>query len=331
MKNFEKILLITVFFCILPVANLFALSQEATEAIEAMRARLRLLESNNEQPSEIVSSNAASDEYIPGRELSAVLARIRRERFESEKRFKQNHIKPANTNENEVTIVEAKPVTEVTEENIIVANDQNSSEPEVSNEEKQVVAVPAVTSNTSEEKPTQTSTESEAANTASQDEIIIIEAMEADDSEAWSVPIKNKTGESNKEETVVPAQKANKSNEYVTGQLLERSIRRIRHSQRRNTPASSELDSALEEYEKRLANKKARNSQEIIANANDEIEELFKNSEKSSSYAESEQNSYNEDNETSDNEENTIDDEKFNDYISKYDFKMPENFRIIVE
>jgi hypothetical protein len=331
MKNFEKILLITVFFCILPVANLFALSQEATEAIEAMRARLRLLESNNEQPSEIVSSNAASDEYIPGRELSAVLARIRRERFESEKRFKQNHIKPANINENEVTIVEAKPVTEVTEENIIVANDQNSSEPEVSNEEKQVVAVPAVTSNTSEEKPTQTSTESEAANTASQDEIIIIEAMEAEDSEAWSVPIKNKTNESNQEETVVPAQKAEKSNEYVTGQLLERSIRRIRHSQRRNTPASSELDAALEDYEKRIADKRARNSQEVIANANEEIEELFNNSEKSSSIAEIEQNRHDEDIESSDNEENRIDDDKFNDYISKYDFKMPENYRIIVE
>ena len=111
-------------------------------------------------------------------------------------------------------------------------------------------------------------------------------------------------------------------NEYVIGQLLNKSIKRIRHSQRRNTPASSELDSALEEYEKRLENKKARNSQEVISNANEEIEELFNNTDK---YSDIEEKS------SSDLEENKIDDDKFNDYISKYDFKMPENYRIIVE
>lgn len=328
MKNFERILLVTVFFCILPVANLFALSKEATEAIEAMRARLRLSESSQEQTIEISHSN--KDEYVPGRELSAILARIRRERFEAEKRSKHGHSNHISPKEKIEVPVEVKPQTEVTEENIIVANDQEDSE--IPTSEKEVVAVPAVTSveesevpptTETEEPPAVVSTEPSTTNKAAQDEIIIIEAMEADDSEAWAVPINNRTGESS-ERTVTP-QKAENKNEYVTGQLLERSIRRIRHSQRRSTPASSELDSALEDYERRLAQKQARNSKEIIANANDEIEELFSNQHTVS--AESESNRYN----SNDSEENRIDDDKFNDYISKYDFKMPENYRIIVE
>ena len=325
MKNLVKILLFTVFFCILPTANLFALSKEATEAIEAMRARLRLLESNTEQPEAVVS---CEEDYVPGRELSAVLARIRRERFESEKRTKQVHIKQTPKEEKIETPVEVKPITEVTEDNIIVANDEEASnnqpvtESAPSEEEQEVIAVPAVKSEEPVEEEHITASEPETANKTSQDEIIIIEAMEADDSEAWSVPINNKTSEQPQKPDTVAAQKAD-NNEYVTGQLLERSIRRIRHSQRRNTPASSELDSALEDYEKRLARKQARNSKDTIATANEEIEELFNNPEK--------QNAYNSKKETSEQEENKIDDDKFNDYISKYDFKMPENYRIIVE
>ena len=334
MKNFVKILLVTVFFCILPVANLFALSKEATEAIEAMRARLRLSESKQEQPITISSSD--NNEYVPGRELSAVLARIRRERFEAEKRQKQVHANLA-TEKNEEAPVVVKPQTEITEENIIVADDQQASEIITSKEEEQEpISVPAVSSadttevpETIEETPAITSTEPEVTNKPSQDEIIIIEAMEADDSEAWAVPINNRNNDS-AEKTVTP-QKAENKNEYVTGQLLERSIRRIRHSQRRSTPASSELDSALEDYERRLAKKQARNSKEIIANANDEIEELFNNPEKRAAFAESERDSYYSDKNADDSEENRIDDDKFNDYISKYDFKMPENYRIIVE
>ncbi len=326
MKNFEKILLVTVFFCILPVANLFALSKEATEAIEAMRARLRLLESNQNQTTENISASNNSDEYVPGRELSEVLARIRRERFEAEKRFKHAHIQQTPIEEKTEAPVEVKPITEITEENIIVANDQEPydnqpvTETAPTEEKQEVIAVPAVTS---EEEYTDSAKPETTANKSSQDEIIIIEAMEADDSEAWTVPINNKTKEPAQKETVVPAKEAKKSNEYVTGQLLERSIRRIRHSQRRNTPASSELDSALEDYERRLAQKKARNSSEVIKSANEEIEELFNNSEKYDDSYISHQD------EDSDN--NQIDDEKFNDYISKYDFKMPENYRIIVD
>ena len=325
MKKLVKILLFTVFFCILPTANLFALSKEATEAIEAMRARLRLLESNTEQPASVVSSE---DEYIPGRELSEVLARIRRERFESEKRAKESHAKQTPKNEKIEAPVDIKPQPETTEENIIVANDEEASNNQLvtesapSVEEQEVIAVPAVKSEEPVEEEPITALEPETANKTSQDEIIIIEAMEADDSEAWAVPINNKPSEPSQEPNTVAAQKAD-NNEYVTGQLLERSIRRIRHSQRRNTPASSELDSALEDYERRLARKQARNSKDTIVTANEEIEELFNNQEK--------QNAYNSKEETSEQEENKIDDDKFNDYISKYDFKMPENYRIIVE
>ena len=325
MKTFEKILLITVFFCILPTANLFALSKEATEAIEAMRARLRLSESDKGQIIAVVPSD---EEYVPGRELSAVLARIRRERFESEKRLKQAHNKQTPQEEKREAPVEVKPQTAITEENVIVATDQEDSDNQQVQEsapsvkEQEVIAVPAVTDEEPVEKETIVPTEPETNNKTSQDEIIIIEAMEADDSEAWAVPIHNKNKESDQELNRVTAQKAD-NNEYVTGQLLERSIRRIRHSQRRSTPASSELDSALEDYERRLAQRQARNSKDTIATANEEIEELFNNSEK--------YNVYNQEKEVTEQEENKIDDDKFNDYISKYDFKMPENYRIIVD
>ena len=329
MKNFEKILLVTVFFCILPVANLFALSKEATEAIEAMRARLRLLESKQQQTTDYISSNNNEDEYVPGRELSAVLARIRRERFEAEKRSKQAHIKQTPIEEKTKASVEVKPHTEVTEENIIVANDQDTSdnqpinESTPSEEKQEVIAVPAVTSEEPAVEEYIAPAKPETTKQTPQDEIIIIEAMEADDSEAWAVPINNKNKEPGHKENVVTENKAEKNNEYVTGQLLERSIKRIRHSQRRNTPASSELDSALEDYERRLARKQAKNSSEVIKSANEEIEELFNNSEKYDETSVSHQ--------AEDSDNNQIDDDKFNDYISKYDFKMPENYRIIVE
>ena len=210
MKNFLKILLITVFFCILPVANLYALSKEATEAIEAMRARLHLLELNKEEPVSIASSN---DEYIPGRELSAVLARIKRERFESEKRFRHNHIKQTQQNKSNEIAVTVKPEVAITEENIIVADDQSTTESATTKKETQVNAVSTKTNETKPKEKLQVSVAPETTEKSSQDDIIIIEAMEADDSEAWSVPINSKNNKTKKEKPVAISQTAKPSSQ----------------------------------------------------------------------------------------------------------------------
>ncbi len=322
MNKLIKILLVTVFFSLLPVADLFALSKEATEVIEAMRMRLQQQETNvRQEPAKVVTD---SNEYVPGKELAEVLARIRRNRYTHNSNINANStesyisnisLKPIVAKE-EKTSEEAEPQKPVSE-NIITAVDEEEATTTDQKEALQIV------------EPVKTEPAQEITNP---DELIIIEAMEADDSEAYSIPIDN----TNNSKTVEPAPVSKKKNDgYVPGQLLEQSVKRIRHSRRRNTPASYEIDSAIENYEKRLAEKNDKNSQEVIEKASEEIEELFNNPEKRAQIAEEGRDRYNSQkmNQTisDDTDDDQIDDEKFNDYISKYDFKMPENYRIIVE
>ena len=327
MKKYEKILLATVFLSLLPVTSLFALSKEATEVIEAMRIRLRLAETLQQPTTEVApAKKATDDEYVPGRELSAALAKVRRERYEAESRPRRTSHKVVveeATTEKDITPIVAidDPKEEqptYTQEIIVDAvPTQNEEAIETVEAEKEVVEVAP--------QPSQPQEVEEVKEENSSDELIIIEAMEADDSEAWAIPIYENNQNNTQTENIANTSKKADSKEYVPGQLLQQSVKRIRHSRRRNTPASAELDNAIEDYEKRLANKKARNSKETIANANDEIEELFNNSEKRSSLAERERSK-----DTSD-DDNQIDDDQFNNYISKYNFKMPENYRIIFE
>ena len=327
MNKLIKILLVTVLFSLLPVANLFALSKEATEVIEAMRMRLNQqgAQINQETPKQTTSA----DEYVPGKELAEVLARIRRNRYA---RHSSN---VANSTESHITNISIKPIKDSKEE------EEEEEKVEVSKPEEQI------SQNTSNEQPTlieattvpettplvaEDQDETEASNTEKQsshnpDELVIIEAMEADDSEAYSIPIDN-----SKADIVDNAPTAKKkSDEYVPGQLLEQSVKRIRHSRRRNTPASYEIDSAIENYEKRLAEKNNSDSQQVMSKASEEIEELFNNPEKRAQIAEEGRERYNSQKMNSEVDNDKIDDEKFNDYISKYDFKMPENYRIVVE
>ena len=325
MKKYEKILLATVFLSLLPVTSLFALSKEVTEVIEAMRIRLRLAETLQQPAAQVAPTKKASDdEYVPGRELSAALAKVRRERYEAENRVRRTSHK--------VVVAEAAKEKDNTP---IVAVDDPKEEQPTNTQEIIIDAVPAQTEEKVEaekevvvEEAPQTSQPKEVEEVKednSSDELIIIEAMEADDSEAWAIPIYENNQNNSQSDNIANKSKKADTKEYVPGQLLQQSVKRIRHSRRRNTPASAELDTAIEDYEKRLANKRARNSKEVIENANDEIEELFNNSEKRSSLAERERSKA-----TSD-EDDQIDDDQFNDYISKYNFKMPENYRIIVE
>lgn len=324
MKKYEKILLATVFLSLLPVTSLFALSKEATEVIEAMRIRLRLAETLQQPAAQVAPTKKVSDdEYVPGRELSAALAKVRRERYNAENRVRRTSHK---------VVAEA---TKEKDNTPIVAVDDPKEEQPTNTQEIIIDAVPAQTEEKVEaekevviEEAPQTSQPKEVEEVKednSSDELIIIEAMEADDSEAWAIPIYENNQNNSQSDNIANKSKKADTKEYVPGQLLQQSVKRIRHSRRRNTPASAELDTAIEDYEKRLANKRARNSKEVIENANDEIEELFNNSEKRSSLAERERSKA-----TSD-EDDQIDDDQFNDYISKYNFKMPENYRIIVE
>lgn len=118
---------------------------------------------------------------------------------------------------------------------------------------------------------------------------------------------------------------------YIPGQLLGISIMRIRRSQRRETPASEELDKAIAAYEVRLAQKAARSSKDVVDKANEEIEEIFNNPEKRAKTAKAKRHAMEAQKATTSQNSNEIDDQKFNDYISRYDFKMPENYRILVD
>ena len=354
MNKIVKILLVTVFFSILPVANLFALSKEATEAIEAMRARLRQ-NSNQHVEAITVVSNGNDDEYIPGKELSAALARIRRDRYAAE--VKHPIVEPNNNldtiivasdNDSEDSDDEESTETIESVETTDQSNNQNIEEQEKEESTfnkgsflsklpekyrkffKNQNTTPQNYVEVKEEIQEEEKTEEEKTEESSDDtdKLVIIEAREAEDTEAWSIPIVEGTNDSEVSSNVATdGQKG-----YVPGRLLEQSVHRIKHSRKSNNPASDELDTAIEEYEKRLSNKNSNNSEEVMSKANEEIEELFNNPEKRERIAEeARRKNYYHSNSNAYNEDNSIDDEKFNDYISKYKFKMPDNYRIIVE
>lgn len=318
MKNFVKILLVTVFFSLLPIANVFALSKEATEVIEAMRARLKQSEGQEQKVNTTFNNSVNSDdEYIPGKELSAALARYRRNVYSAKTRNHQTNIivaedsSSSSTSEN-IQTVPVTPVEEKPSEKVEVEEKETYSTPQTPE-----IYEPEETDNQADNNDS----------TAKEDELIIIEAREADDSEAMNIPIESF------ETAPQTAPVSKKKDEYVPGQLLQQSVQRIRHSRNSNKPASAELDDAIDEYERKLASKNGSNSQEVISKASEEIEELFNNPEKRARIAEESRDRYNQRSSNYDDSSDTsaIDDEKFNDYISKYDFKMPENYRIIVE
>ncbi len=321
MNKLVKILFITVFFSLLPVANLFALSTEAKEAIEAIRARLNKNNVNVQVQNEFTySSDDNEEDYIPGKELYAALARIRRERYAAQNRNSKEEsvavaatVSEADSSTTETTVVN-EPETTSQEENTKITDYPLS---ESNKQSEEVIQSEEITEPDTKEAP------------SSNDELIIIEALEANDSEAWSIPI-DTPSETN---TSTTATTKPNNNEYIPGALLKQSVQRIRHSRKSNNPASDELDYAIEEYEKRLANRSSNNSEEVMTKANEEIEELFNNPEKRSRIAEEgRKNYYSQNPETSvSTDEQSIDDDRFNDYISKYKFKMPENYRIIVE
>lgn len=314
MKNFVKILLVTVFFSLLPVANVFALSKEATEVIEAMRARLKQSEGQEQKVNTTFNNSVNSDdEYIPGKELSAALARYRRNVYSAKARNHQTNIIVAEDSSSTSESIQTVPVTPVEE--------KPSEKVEV--EEKETYSTPQTPE---VYEPVETDNQT-TDSTDTEDGLIIIEAREADDSEAMNIPIESY------EAAPQTAPVSKKKDEYVPGQLLQQSVQRIRHSRNSNKPASAELDDAIDEYERKLASKNGSNSQEVISKASEEIEELFNNPEKRARIAEESRDRYNQRSSNYDDSSDTsaIDDEKFNDYISKYDFKMPENYRIIVE
>lgn len=125
---------------------------------------------------------------------------------------------------------------------------------------------------------------------------------------------------------------AEQNDGYRPGLLLNESLEKIKKTS----------DKPKTEYKKEsvdLNKKIKKNSQEIIEKANKEIEEIFNDSVKRAEIADRARKqrkkviSIPDVVEKSENkaEEQQIDDEKFNDYISKYIFKMPENYRIIIE
>ncbi len=323
MKNFVKILLVTVFFSLLPVANLFALSKEATEVIEAMRARLKQSEKQEQTVVPAANNNKveSTDDYIPGKELSAALARYRRNIYSAKAKLHFADTIVAENSTSTTEKVQSVPVTPVEEKPIekVEEKETYSNPPEPVDQEPEVEeTIKTVSQETNNDD-----------SSAKEDELIIIEAREADDSEAMNIPIDS--NESVPESVPETTPVINQSNEYVPGQLLQQSVQRIRHSRKSNNPAGTELDEAIEEYERKLANKNSKNSEEVMALANEEIEELFNNPEKRARIAEEGRERYNQKSNNNDSDASEIDDEKFNDYISKYNFKMPENYRIIVE
>ena len=166
MKNFVKILLVTVFFSLLPVANLFALSKEATEAIEAMRARLKQSERQEQKVNTTFNNSVNSDdEYIPGKELSAALARYRRNVYSAKTRNHQTNIivaedSSSSTSEN-IQTVPVTPVEEKPSEKVEVEEKETYSTPQTPE-----IYEPEETDNQADNN----------YSTAKEDELIIIEA-----------------------------------------------------------------------------------------------------------------------------------------------------------
>ncbi len=300
MKFLEKLLSVTVLFCLLPLTASYALSEEAQQAIEAIRTKL------NRSNFSFSFSNAnanTDDTYVAGRELSKALSKVKQNRIKSEIKNQKRIVSTADSkNENNETNNQTNEVININNESVI---QQDSS---------------SIDSQKDTNKPIET--DNKTFNNTKESENQLLEKLSSmsDDNDS----------------------EIGRKEEYHAGSLLERSIMRIRKSRRSTSPASDELDEAIEQYEKRLEEKNYKNSlqnsKEVMQKANEEIEELFSNPDKRAHIAEQERNrrniqknNYNPNVNDSTSNNEVINDETFNDYLSHYNFKMPENYRIIIE
>ena len=351
MKKFEKILLVTVFLCTLPVANLFALSQEAHNAIEAMRAKLLADEKAQEA--------AVEPEYVPGKELAAALERFRAKIYAS------NPIAPVTENEAEteseasaddVATAEAEVVSKAdadvqvidqTEDEALTDDENNQAEEMIYSYDNEAVkaemrkqnkeAIEAMRARVMERNKEASPEEPVATEAEERPEVAIVEEAEP---------------------AVAEAEEASK--DYVPGQLLQESVAKFREQNRNREAVVEENTESVVETEEKvvpalpsqevLAEKSGDDSYQTMEKANQEIEEIFNNPEKRAEVAEkgrkqvearkvvqkkqvkkAEKPKDKPKVEDDSNDSKQIDDERFNDYISRYNFKMPENYRIIVE
>lgn len=305
MRKPSIVLLNAILFSLLPATNLFALSDEANAVIEAMRAHLR-----EAKAAEKVKEEKTANVYVPGKELSEALVRYKTKVYSNLKpKMEVAGEKPVILEETDNTVT-----AEEVEENTHQVNDSEVSyiEPVEAYEQYPITA---------SDFPEITDVEVAIAHGTAE--------ISDTPSEQTITDTENNTPELTEE-----------SHEYIPGRLLMASILKIRHAQRRDTPASEELDEAIEEYEARLANsRKETNSATVMQKADEEISALYIPQNAPSELVIENNKEENDDEniiepellkETT-NQSKQIDDEKFNDYISKYDFEMPENYRIIVE
>lgn len=341
MKRFEKILVVTVFLCIFPVANLFALSQEAQSAIEAIRAKL--LAKENQQ------TVTDETEYVPGKELAAALERFRA------KVHTGNVVAPVAAKAADAEAVEAnsdskaETVIETNADTQVIDQTENEAVAETTNEFPEEETSTIINEVVKEDIKKQNREALEAMRARLRERTKAAEATEK------PVVAEEKQEEAIVEETKPVDEEPEMSQEhYVPGQLLERSVEKFRQKQNRET-TEEKVNQAVEENEKQQIEnpeppKEAQDSHKVIEKANQEIEELFNNPEKRAEIAEKGRKQVEarkavqkkqekkvekhktkaKDDEDSDDSKQ-IDDERFNDYISRYNFKMPENYRIIVE
>ncbi len=352
MKKLEKILLVTVFLCTLPVANLFALSQEAHNAIEAMRAKLLA----DEKAQEV----AAEPEYVPGKELAAALERFRAKVHTS------NPVAPITENEAEAESEANVGDVIVPETEVVIEASADVQVIDQTDEE----ALTDVANNLAEEMIYSYDNEAVKAEMRRQNKEAI-EAMRARvmerNEEASPEESVTATEVEEKPEAVIVeetepavAETEEASKDYVPGLLLQESVAKFREQIRnRETVAEETTEQVVETEEKVvpalpsqevLAEKAGDDSYQTMEKANQEIEEIFNNPEKRAEVAEkgrkqvearkavqkkqgkkAEKPKDKPKVEDDSNDSKQIDDERFNDYISRYNFKMPENYRIIVE
>ncbi len=339
MRKLSLILLNTILFCIVPVTNLFALSKEAETAIEKIRAELEAREKAEQQETPEV--------YIPGRELSAALVRYKlavysknlevKVKNQSEIKSEEKSARPSGIDVSDFDHPMVGEPVEYNNGSIVMAEDGNFGE-----KPAEVIDATAISANEANNIAVTNSEENSQIAHGTMD------IYAADDSIESYIPgqllqnsimkIRRSQGreESAGEEVdkaieeyeakLVEAKKAMDSKEAI--EKADEEIAELYNTENKpealvaDTNKKRDDEEAIAEMKKkgskRPKNKAAKKSRvkedEIIVAVDDEesLEALKKNTE-----------------EKKDSKE--IDDEKFNEYISRYDFKMPENYRIIME
>lgn len=352
MKKIEKILLVTVFLCILPVANLFALSQEAHQAIEAMRARILAEEKAQEA--------AVEETYVPGKELAAALERFREKFYSDSSSAPIEPQKAENEAEaNDVTVPETEVVIEANADIQVIDQTDNEALNDIANN----LADEVIYSFDNEAVKAELRKQNQEAIEAMRTRVKEREQEQKASTEEAPVASEEKAETATFEEakpieeevTVAP------TDDYVPGQLLADSVAKYREQHpKKEAVAEEEIEQAVvpeeepvkvvQPQEAEEQKPEANDSYQTMEKANQEIEEIFNNPEKRAQVAEKgrkqvearkavqkkrEKKAEKPKNKPKAKEESDeskqIDDERFNDYISRYNFKMPENYRIIVE